>query len=97
MSIAKISSIIKPITKTKQTVKRTIDNARMGAECGERLARRQNIGAIKSARLKFIGANRKLPENFWFVLVGACSPVPFGTYMGIGLGKLFHYIKRNIK
>ena len=66
---------------------------KQGFEQGKRLSIQQNMGTLKSAHAKFIGVKRALPPELWYGFLGALSPLPGGSVLGIGVGILIKALK----
>ena len=64
-----------------------------GVEKGKRLSVQKNMGVVKSTHAKFIGVKRALPPELWYGFLGAISPLPGGTIIGIGVGILIKALK----
>lgn len=82
------------IAKTQQ--QQLTQGVKEGIEKGRRLSLQQQRGTIKTAQAKLVGIKRALPPELWYGFLGTISPVPGGTIIGIGLGRLIKVLK-NIK
>ena len=51
------------------------------------------MGTLKSAHAKFIGVKKALPPELWYGFLGAISPLPGGSFLGIGVGILIKALK----
>lgn len=80
------------IAKTQQ--QQLTQGVKEGVEKGKRLSSIQQRGTIKTAQAKLIGIKRALPQELWYGFLGTLAPLPGGTIMGIGLGRLIKLLKK---
>ena len=81
------------ITIANQKQNELRNGIKQGFEQGKRLSIQQNMGTLKSAHAKFIGVKRALPPELWYGFLGAISPLPGGSVLGIGVGILIKALK----
>lgn len=80
------------VVKTQQ--RQLTQGIKDGIEQGRRLSLLQQRGTIKTAQAKFMGIKRALPPELWYGFLGAISPLPGGTVIGIGVGRLIKILKK---
>ena len=89
------TNTIKSIANTASTKqKQLMQNVKDGIEKGRRLSVLQHRGTIKAVQAKLIGIKRTLPPELWYGFLGTFTPIPGGTILGIGVGKLIKVLKK---
>lgn len=95
--VPKSTKTVKEIVGVAKTQKQQLSSGiKEGIEKGRRLSAQQQRGKLKTAQAQLIGIKRALPPELWYGFLGTISPVPGGTIIGIGLGRLIKVLK-NIK